>query len=87
MDGVGDGRDSVIRFDDVTLTSRNNAIPGSVTAGSYFVGVILDPAGDTNPSDNVSSALGVTITNSAGGHSAPTAWLAEGSDEGDSLVE
>jgi uncharacterized protein (DUF2141 family) len=45
------------------LVSENNAIPAGTPPGAYFVGVIVDTAGDTNTSNNTSpTPIPITVT-------------------------
>ena len=44
-------------------TSRNNIVPVNLDPGSYFVGLIAETEGDTNPEDNTSNPLPITVTN------------------------
>ena len=46
----------------VDLTSTGNSIPRGMAAGNYYVGAIVQTSGDTNPSNNTSSALPITVT-------------------------
>jgi uncharacterized protein (TIGR03437 family) len=49
--------------DEPNLVSENNAVPAATTAGSYFVGVIVETTADTNPANNTSPApIAVTVT-------------------------
>ncbi len=45
------------------VTSRNNIVPVNLDPGGYFVGVTVESEGDTNPEDNTSNPLPVTVTN------------------------
>ena len=45
-----------------TLTSLNNFIPRTAAPGAYFVGMIVESGGDTNPANNTSAGLAVTVT-------------------------
>lgn len=44
-----------------TVDSSNNTIPATLAPGNYFVAVILQNDGDTNPSNNTSVALPITV--------------------------
>jgi hypothetical protein len=70
-------RDAVISADDTVLNSRtftlfgdepslaseNNVIPAGTTPGNYFIGVVVETTGDTDPSDNASPApIAITVT-------------------------
>lgn len=44
------------------LTSTANPIPRSLTPGAYYIGVIVQTNGDTNPSNNTSSTIPITVT-------------------------
>jgi uncharacterized protein (TIGR03437 family) len=70
-------RDAVVSADDILVNSRtftlfgdepsllseNSVIPAGTTPGNYFVGVIVETAGDTDSSNNASPApIGITVT-------------------------
>ena len=44
------------------ITSANNVLPQTLPTGNYFVGVILESEGDSDPSDNASNGVALTIT-------------------------
>ena len=44
------------------VTSANNFIPRFTDTGGYFIGIIVESDGDTNPANNTSAALPVTVT-------------------------
>jgi hypothetical protein len=44
------------------LNSTGNAIPRGVASGNYYIGVIVQTSGDTNPANNTSSSLPITVT-------------------------
>ena len=44
------------------LAAAGNIIPRGLAPGKYYVGMIIQSSGDTNPADNTSEALHVTVT-------------------------
>lgn len=46
---------------DARITSRDIDLPGSLTPGQYFVGVIVEETGDTDPSDNRSNGVSFRV--------------------------
>ncbi len=46
----------------VNLVSENNTVPSNLTPGSYFVAVVVETAGDTDLTDNVSTLIPITVT-------------------------
>lgn len=56
------GTDFLFRTIDLTL-------PASVTPGKYYVGVIVESQGDTNPADNISNGIPFSVSGTAGTNS------------------
>jgi uncharacterized protein (TIGR03437 family) len=44
------------------ITSAGNSIPRGLSPGGYYVGVIVQTAGDSNPANNTSSTMPLTVT-------------------------
>jgi uncharacterized protein (TIGR03437 family) len=51
---------------DDQFTTAAITLPGSVAAGKYYLGVIVESQGDTNPSDNTSAGVAIQVGSSAG---------------------
>jgi uncharacterized protein (TIGR03437 family) len=47
------------------FTTSSITMPATTQPGSYFIGVIIEGVGDTNPADNVSNAFPVTVNRGA----------------------
>ena len=74
-------RDNEITTDDVPIsrrrfdvtngraefTTRNNVLSRFFRPGTYFVGVIIEEDGDTNPANNVADALPIVVTEDRNG--------------------
>ena len=44
------------------ITSAGNSVPRNLTPGPYYLGVIVQTNGDSNPANNTSSTVPVTVT-------------------------
>lgn len=57
--------------DDAQVTTAAITLPGSAAAGTYYIGVIVENQGDTNPGDNSSAGVAIQIGSSAGANAVP----------------
>jgi hypothetical protein len=57
--------------DDASFTTAAITLPGSVAPGPYYIGVIVENQGDTNPGDNISAGFAVQVGSSAGANAVP----------------
>ena len=62
---------------DDQFTTAGITLPSSVAPGSYYLGVIVESQGDTNPADNISSGIPVQVSLSAGANSEMVRALSE----------
>ncbi len=56
----------ILSGDDASFTTLPITLPSSVAAGKYYLGVIVENQGDTNPADNTSTAIPIQVGPSTG---------------------
>ena len=76
--------------DDDQFTTAAIILPGSISAGAYNIGLIVEGHGDTNPGDNTSSGFAIQVGSSTGTNAVPALGLSQlhsGADRGSPLQD